>query len=670
MIFGNRFKKANLKEAIHYSIDNYLAKGSSALFLSLLVTFLTAFFLIGFLRLAILFFTPQGAMLEGTIGDTEFLKDQNWVSQVWRAFLQLTAPGNMNQDNQSGIGYKVTAILAGFTGVVIFSTLIATLTTALNNAITNLKQGHSRVLEEGHTLIVGWNQRVTEILRELVEANEAEENAVVVIMAEKDKPWMDEYLRSNFKDRGSLRIVTRSGNPASPESLEHVSVSDCKSVIVLANCDDNASHEDQVASDARGIKVVLALETTVPDGEFPIVCELFLARNREVVMGVVPGRVKVIDSEEILAKVMVQTSRTSGLSVVYSELLSFEGCELYFYEADWQGATFQQAQFHFPDGVPIGVRRPDGQVEIRPSLDTVLEEGFEILIVAQDDSTIEFRKQPVAESREFEIPDRRVQLGQEKMLMLGWSSKAPIIISEYSEYVEPGSKVVIAIQEADARLKKTIEQLNTVIEELDIQLIEANPFDGKELAELNPFSYEDIIILPQNVGTDGNAERIDSETIVVLLLLRNLKKTYEAEGKKVKTKVVTEVLDSNNQALIHQAGVNDFIISNRLVSMLLAQISEEPDIQLVYDDLFQEDGSEIYVKPIDLYFDDLPQTVTYADLMGVAQKRDQEVCIGVKIGKKTSLADENYGITLIPEKNTTYTIEPADALVVVAEDER
>ncbi len=141
--------------------------------------------------------------------------------------------------------------------------------------------------------------------------------------------------------------------------------------------------------------------------------------------------------------------------------------------------------------------------------------------------------------------------------------------------------------------------------ELEIGLREINPFDGTELATLNPFDFDDIIILPQSLGTDIDAERIDSETIVVLLLLllRGMRKALLADGKKVTTKIVTEVLDSNNQELVHQAGVNDFIISNRLVSMLFAQITEEPDIQLVYDDLFQEDGSEIYVKPANLYFD-------------------------------------------------------------------
>jgi hypothetical protein len=511
---------------------------------------------------------------------------------------------------------------------------------------------------------------VTEILRELVEANESEDDPVVVVMAEKEKPWMDEFLRSNFKDRRNLRIVTRSGNPASPESLMHVSAAAAKSVIVLANCDDNATETQQVASDARGIKVVLALETAAPEAEFPIVTELFLERNRKVVLGMLPERVKVIDSEEILAKVMVQTSRTSGLSVVYSELLSFDGCEMYITGGQWNGITFGEVQFHFPDGVPIGIRHPNGHVQVRPSIDTVLENDFELLIVAEDDSTIEFREKPVAIPREISIPDRRSEQRQERMLMLGWSSKAPIIVSEHAEYVLEGSEVTIALNRPSEANRSEIARLNDEIDGLEIALVEINPFDGEELETLNPFDFDDIIILPQNLDLDGNAERIDSETIVVLLLLRRMRKQLNAEGKTVTTKVVTEVLDSSNQALIHQAGVNDFIISNRLVSMLFAQISEEPEIQKVYEDLFEEDGSEIYVKPVELYFDTFPQKVTFADIMRLVQKRDEEVCIGIKLEADAGSASENYGIKLIPFKDVEYELNPGDALVVVAEDER
>ncbi len=647
--------KPSFNQKIHYYIDNYLAKGSSALFLSLLLTFLSALLLFSVVRI----------LLSICCSETP-----NWLENLWMAFLQLTAPGSMGRDTESPAVMKLAAVFSGFTGVVIFSTLIATLTTALNSAISNLKQGHSRVLESEHTLIVGWSKRVTEILKELVEANESEDDPVVVIMSEKDKPWMDEYLRSNFKDRGNTRIVTRSGNPASPANLAHVNAEEARSVIVLANCDDNATDAQQVASDARGIKVVLALETAAPDAEFPIVTELFLERNRQVVLGMLPERVKVIDSEEILAKVMVQTSRTSGLSTVYSELLSFDGCEMYITHAKWNGITFGKSQFHFPDGVPIGIRRPTGEVELRPSVDTVLEKDFELLIVAEDDSTIEFKENPVAVPKELTIPDRRSEQKKEKMLMLGWSTKAPIIISEHAEYVLEGSEVIIALYKPTEANRIEIAHLNDQIDELNIRLTEINPFDGEELKALKPFEFDDIIILPQSLGTNGDAERIDSETIVVLLLLRSMRKEILAEGGKITTKIVTEVLDSNNQGLIHHAGVNDFIISNRIVSMLFAQISEEPEIQKVYDDLFQEDGSEIYVKPVELYFDSFPQQVTFADIMALVQQRDEEVCIGVKIGAKVGNADENFGIKLIPFKDVQYELDAGDALVVVAEDEQ
>ena len=646
----------SVRERFHYRVDNFLAKGSSALFLSLLVTFLIAFSLMAIFRLSLAWMHPD--------------PDAGTADQLWKAYLQLTAPGNMNQDSSSPHHFKIAAILAGITGVVIFSTLIATLTTALNQAIRSLKRGHSRVLEEDHTLILGWTHRVPEILRELVEANESERDPCVVILSEKDKEWMDEYLRTKFKKRGNLRIVTRSGQPTSPESLSHVNVASAKSVIVLADCDENSMPQEQMESDARGIKSMLALEAAAPDADFPIVIELYHPRNREVVEGVAPDRSHMVDAEEILAKIMVQTSRTSGLSVVYSELLSFEGCEMYFHQADWNGITFGQCQFHFPDGVPIGIRRPDGDVTIRPAVDTVLGEDTEILIVAEDDSTIDFQKTAVAKPTEIGLELRRLQPKKERLLFLGWSPKANIIISEYEEYVAEGSSVTIVLDEPSELVRKQVQQCIDESNSLSIEVVEANPHERKQLKKLEPFAFDDIMILPQRLGPGKDAESIDTETIVLLLLLRALKKSLVADGKTVTTKIVTEVLNSKNHSLIHQAGVNDFVISNRMVSMIFAQMSEEPDIKKVYDDLFQEDGSEIYVKPAELYFDSLPVTATFADLMLLAQKREEEACIGVKIASLASLPSENYGVNLIPPKNQEIVLSPGDALVVVAEDER
>ncbi len=357
----------------------------------------------------------------------------------------------MGEDSDNPRVLKSAAVVAGLTGVVIFSALIAFLTTALDQAIAHLKKGHSQVLESGHTLILGWGPRVVEMLRELVEANASEKDPVVVILSEEDKEEMDEYLRSHFTERKNTRVVTRSGPTGSVQSLRRVSSHRAKSAIVLANCTHSATLEVKLASDARVIKTVLALESLLiaEDQEFAIVAEVFTDRNRQVLKDIAPGKVNAIDVEEILAKIMVQTSRTSGLAVVYSELLGFSGCEMYFHnDPRWSGLKFDRLQYHFPDGIPIGIRPKDGEIVIRPPGETALGPEDEIVIIAEDDSSIDFRPSPVMIPKAREVPQLRVDRAIERQLILGWSYKAPIIIREYADYVLEGSEVDVVVKDA------------------------------------------------------------------------------------------------------------------------------------------------------------------------------------------------------------------------------
>ena len=649
--------KATLRQRWRYRVDSFLARGSSALFVSLVVAFIGSILLIGVMRLVFNVFAPDD--------------EHDFARQIWFIFLQLTDPGNMNQDNDTPTIFKSAAVVAGLTGVVIFSALIAFLTTALDQAIAHLKKGHSQVLETGHTLLLGWGPRVIEILRELVEANESEPDPVIVILSGTEKESMDEYLRTNFTDRRNTRVVTRSGATASVQALQRVSAGVAKSAIVLASCDPAASLDTKLSSDAKVIKTVLALESQTKDGaDFSIVAEVFTDRNRTVVKDIAPDIVSVIDAEEILAKIMVQTSRTSGLAVVYSELLSFEGCEMYFHNnPKWDGMRFDRLQFHFPDGVPIGIRKPDGEIEIRPALDTLMKADDEILIVAEDDSTIKYVSHPVMIPKAREVPNRRSNQRFERQLILGWSYKAPIIIQEYADYVVGGSQIDVMVKDPPPALAETIKKLdrNSTVQ---VKLVDKDPLNSEDLESMEPFFYNTVIVLPQKPSMDAEPERIDSETIVVLLHLRKLQKALADAGRIVDTKLITEVLESANRELVAHAGVNDFIISNRMVSMIFAQISEEPDIQRVYENLFSEEGSEIYVKPAPLYFDTLPLTCRFGDLMRITQKRDEEICLGYKIKALEGDIGANFGVKLIPPKAAEITLNEEDCLVVVAEDDR
>lgn len=659
--------EASKQEKLRYRVDNFLGQGSRGLFVALLGAFGVSILVVSVLRWLLLLIETALGLGDGSgfLGEAAY--------GVWVTWLQITDPGNMAQDNTTFGLYKIPAVIGGMTGVVIFSALIAFLTTALDQAIEDLKKGHSRVLETGHTLIVGWGPRVLEILRELVEANESEDDPVVVILADVEKEEMDAFLQERWRDRRNTRVVTRSGGTASLAAIAKVSAEHAKSAIVLGHCGESDTRADKLESDAKVIKSVLALTAHVGDAhDISIVAEVYDARNRRVVQDISPDRVSVVDATDILAKVMVQTSRTSGLSVVYSELLSFEGCEMYFYSARWGGISFGDLAFRFKDGVPLGIRGEDGTIEMRPAVDYVMQDSDDIIIVAQDDSAIHFESAPVVKPKAMPIPDVRVEPGTERLLLLGWSPKADIIVQEFDEYVLDGSEVQVMMHAAPGWLVERVAELDAELDNTSVGLIHSDPLDGDELASIDPLEFDTIIVLPQKPEADMDAERVDAETIIVLLHLRKLMAEAQEQGRPVVTKLITEVVDSANQELISRAGVNDFIISNRMVSMMFAQISEEADIQSVYDDLFCEDGSEIYVKPVHLYFadDQLPVTCTFGDLMAHARKRDGEVCLGIKLKADEDNAEANFGVQLIPEKHATFTLKRGDGLVVLAEDDR
>jgi len=647
--------KPTLRQILRYRFDSFMAKGGTSIFITMIVGFLIAFVIIGLLR----------GMIEGTGAGAE--RGDGFFRQVYVTFLQMTDPGNMAQDIESSPWLKIPSIIAGLCGIILLSLLIGFITTALVKKLEDLRKGHSTVIEDNHTLILGWNeQRIIEILRELIMANESEDDPSVVILAEHSKEEMDDLLSLALPDPQNTRIVTRSGSTSSQANLRIVSADTARSAIILASTSEESSRQEKNLSDAHSIKTILALVSSRKDGdEFNIVAELFDQKHHEIIQRNCPHPIAVADANDILAKIIVQTSRSVGLSVVYGEILSFDGCEMYFYDEDWRGLSFGGAQFHFPDGVPLGIRTSSGELLINPPIDRPLDKGDEVLILAEDDSTIELAADPVATARDLPLRPGKLDQDIENELVIGWNRKGRIILEQYADYVLKGSTVHVIINNPSDAVRAEIAGLNDTLDPLEITLVDRDPLQVETLLGSEPSKRDNIIILSgSEKGIQAN--EADAHTILILLLLRQIFEEHPDDT--VNTRLITEIMDSSNQNLISRAGVKDFIISNRLISMLIAQMSEEPGIKNVYDNLFEEDGSEIYLKPASSYFEPLPVEVTFADCMGIAQKR-KEVCLGVKIKAHEGDPEQNFGVKLIPEKNTPYTLEAGDCLVVVAEDE-
>jgi len=220
---------------------------------------------------------------------------------------------------------------------------------------------------------------------------------------------------------------------------------------------------------------------------------------------------------------MVQTSRSIGLSVVYSEIMSFDGSELYFHHSDWGEAGFDELSFRFPDGVPLGIRRADGELLLNPPPGTRVHAADDLLLLAEDDSTIELRSAPVAVPRDLPLGGGRLVKRVENELILGWSPKAPLVIEQYADYVLAGSSISVMVRQPGDEVRRRIQALRQRLAGIEIRLIDQDPLDVEALIEARPLLYDNIIILSQS-GEVESSETMDSQTILLLLQLLQKKK--------------------------------------------------------------------------------------------------------------------------------------------------
>ncbi|MCL5070939.1 MAG: potassium transporter TrkA, partial [Actinobacteria bacterium] len=178
------------------------------------------------------------------------------------------------------------------------------------------------------------------------------------------------------------------------------------------------------------------------------------------------------------------------------------------------------------------------------------------------------------------------------------------------------------------------------------------------LDELTSRKFNHIIILSY---TDKEVQEADAITLITLLHLRDI-----SEKTGVKFSIISEMLDIRNRSLAEVARVNDFIVSDKLLSLILTQVSENKHLNLVFADLFDADGSEIYIKKACNYID-CSKSVNFYTIIEAAQHKN-EVAIGYKLFREETNAEKSYGIYINPVKSEMITLSDEDSIIVLAEE--
>lgn len=565
---------------------------------------------------------------------------KSFPQTLYESYYQLLSPYGVATWNDAYYFKWLMGILC-LIGMFIASMLVGLVYYAIADKIEEIKRGRSQIMEKDHIIIYGWTSKIFLLLKELIDANANVRGSKITILAEGDKVEMENEIREKIDNFKTSTVLVRTGSPTDIDDINIVVPEKAKSIIILPT--------DNEDSDMDVIKTLMALVNNPARGKkaYNIVTEINDPSKLKVAKIIAKEEVSVIQTSDIISRIMVQTCRQPGLSTVYTELLSFQGSEIYMVnDPVIYGKTFGELLFGFEHVSVIGVKHKSGLIVLNVLPNYSLIEGDSLIVIMEDDNSLSgFEAKAKDRIIEDALHNRdRKPIEKEKILLIGWNKKAFTIIDELDKYVVPGSELMVlnndGIVDHLDYLQKNHKNLI-----IDSKIGDTSDVDFLESAEIN--NYNHIIVLSYESMDPHHA---DSWTLVTLVQLRSL-----AEKLNAKLNIVSEMLDMRNKTLAELAKPDDFVISDNITSLMLAQISENRALEEVYKELFDADGCEVYLKPITDYIK-IEKEVNFYTLIEAACRRN-EIAIGYR-----SLSN----VITNPKKGEKIKFVETDRLIVIS----
>lgn len=596
----------------------------------------------------------------GTIGEA-----------VWWAFLRLTDPGYLGDDE--GTALRLIATVVTILGYVLFmGSLIAIMTSWLNRRIRILESGLGPISMSDHFLVLGWTNRTPSIVRELamsegrvarfLKRRGASRRLRIVILAEDISSEIRQELRDVLGHRlGPVRVFIRSGSALRLDHLRRVDYGR-SSAIIISGDDLTGGRAESV--DARVLKTLMSLSpSTVTDDAPAVVAEVSDAGKVELARGAYRGPLNVIAGDTFVGRLIVHAIRHRGLSVVFTELFSREdGNDIYLRsDRSLVGLSFDALFESFPQAVPIGlVRRTNDHVAtmLNPLPDTKIASGDKVIVLARTFERGEpsgpggrtAAEKPTAErsalAKTAERPLRRI-------LLLGWSRKVSVLVSELSQYPAEQFEVdVLSLVRPDER-RPPVGALTRGHPNVRVKHIEGDYTNSQDLAAVEWSRYDNAVFLANDWLETG--EETDARSVLGYAGVRAI-----LDRQPVRPSLLVELIDPSNRALFVDHDT-DVIVSPVVLSHVLAHVALVSELNSVFSALFGPGGSEICFRRVADYGLD-GKRVSFRELQRAAD-RFGEIAIGVRLrsGERGMPRPE-----LNPPASASREFGPDDEAVVLA----
>lgn len=629
-----------LKDRLRYRFDQLMSKGTIVLVVGLFL-----------LSASVIAVTSMAAYLTGIVPPVQGHK-ASLIDIIWLSLMRTLDGGTMGMDTGSW-SYLLCMLFITSAGILVVSTLTGLLVAGIEHKMSIMRKGHSFVVERDHVVLLGWSNQIFPILEELFCANVDNPHFRVVILAERDKVAMEDEIHFKLGRSIARRVVCRSGNPMEIHALSIVNLNASRSIIIL-------TPENSGDPDSDVIKTILAITNHPHRAErrLHIVAAVRSPKNRSVAQMVGQDEVEVVLTNSLIARLIVQACRQDGLSILYQDILDFKGNNILFKEVpELVGKSFKQAAFAFENTSVLGLRHPEGQIRLNPAADTLLQRGDKLVVLSLDIHQVKLSHQQAHWDSEALVPLRQRSQSPSKTLILGWNHNTTTVINELDAYVAPGSQVHVVAEMPECAQK--IQQQCQELQHLEPSFELGDTTDRDLLIRLLQDGYKDIMTMAYSDHLD--LQRADAKTLLTLLHLRDLSNRAQQS-----LSITSEMLDIRNRELARIAQVNDFIVSDKLISLMMSQLAQDKALNVIFDELLSPEGVEIYLKPATDYVQMQGPVNFYTVLESAFRYR--EIAVGYKLKHLEHNPEQNYGIFLNPTKSELITFSAGDRIIVVAED--
>lgn len=616
-------QKAKLSTRIRYHFDNSIAKGPQAFIAWLAVLGLVIAAGLTVIKLAFNQL-PKGNLVPKV------------QSGFWNNINSVLFAGNIPTGSLKD---RLTFFLTWVATITVSATIIAFVTSKLTSKLALLKSGKSPIIEHDHVLILGWSNRVFPIIKELAVANQNKKRPLIVVLSNKSIDFMETELQARVSDLIKTRVVFRSGDPTNPKTLLRANIMNAHSIIAL---------DEDSTGDAAIISTVLAIKAVDPKFTAPVVVEINDRSHGDALSQATNGKVISVESNQVIARVTAQASRRPGLTAVVLDLLDFDGDEIYFQNVpEVTGKSYLEAQLSFEKASIIGVHTALGISILNPDPKRVIKADDELIAIAEDDDKVTYTGRPTsgAIKKSKAIPPRKVEPAH--ILIIGWSEMGEQVLTELAPFLPARSSVHVVAdpQFISSKPAKSYGSIRPTFSEFSGSITELAAIASKK-------RYDEIIVLAyRKVISTAEA---DSNTMLTMLLLNRL---FDEDGNGVdRTRLVAEILDSRQTELARVANADDLVVSDNLAALMVAQLSQNPKLAPIFQDLFDADGVTINVRPIGDYVQP-GEVVDYLTLVSLAAARGETA-----IGYRT----KSEGVLLNPAKSRQIITHESEALIVLS----